>query len=260
MKCRLCGGSDLKLYYTQGDRDQFRFYKCGTCGLVNLDLCEGMDQAKYTEAYIDPMDMGQRQNIFQKASYDVIKSRIKTRGRLLDIGCGNGRLLLEASKDGWQVEGLELSTAYAEAIRSSLGIDVSVADLFDFDGAGRKFDLVVMRHVLEHLPDSVAALKKIRTLLTPGGYAVLEFPNIEAPELRWKRFLRNAGLYRKRYAETYSPGHCNEFCRESFLYLVERTGFSMIEWKTYSSSPILNPVYGLTGIGAKARAFIRSPA
>ena len=35
MECRLCGGSDLTLYYTQGDRDQFRFYRCQACGLVN---------------------------------------------------------------------------------------------------------------------------------------------------------------------------------------------------------------------------------
>jgi len=257
MRCRLCGGSDLKIYYTQGDRDQFRFHKCETCRLVNLDLSEGMDQAKYTDVFIDPMDMSQSHNIVQKATYDFIRSRIRARGRLLDIGCGNGHLLLEARGDGWQVEGLELSPAYAEAIKAKLGMDVVVTDLFDFDVPEERFDLVVMRHVLEHIPDSIAAMRKIRTLLLPGGYAVLEFPNIEAPELKWKRFLRKSGLHRKSYAENYRPGHCNEFCKKSFSYLLGKIGFNLVEWQTYSSTPLLNPIYALTGIGAKARVLIQ---
>ena len=259
MKCRLCGGTDLRLYYTQGNRDQFRFYKCDTCTLVNLDLSQGIDQAKYTEVYIDPMDMSQRHNTFQKATYAFIKSRIKTPGRLLDIGCGNGHLLLEARNAGWEVEGMELSPAYVEAISSKLEVEVYLTDLFDFDPSGSKFDLVVMRHVLEHIPDSIAAFGKIRDLLKPGGSTLLEFPNIEAPELRWKRFLSNRGIRRKRYQDNYRPGHCNEFCRESFSYLVKETGFNLVEWRTYSSSPVLNPLYGLTGIGAKARALIQAP-
>ena len=258
MKCRLCGGGNLRLYYTQGSRDQYRFYKCPDCRLVNLDLSDGMDQAKYTEVYIDPEDMSRKHNIFQKATYDFIKSRIRKPGRLLDIGCGNGHLLLEARDDGWKVEGLELSQAYAEAIRERLDIAVTVADLFDFDVPEEKYNLVVMRHVLEHIPDSIAALRKIRSLLKPGGGAVLEFPNIEAPELRWKRFLRRAGIHRKRYQDGYRPGHCNEFCRESFQYLVDRTGFRLVEWRTYSSTPMLDPLYGPTGIGAKARVLIRA--
>ncbi|MGD8628531.1 MAG: class I SAM-dependent methyltransferase [bacterium] len=260
MKCRLCGGGDLRLYYTQGSLDQYKFYKCDTCKLVNLDLSQGMDQAKYTEAYVDPTDMNEKQNMFQKATYDFIRSRLRGRGRLLDIGCGNGRLLLEAFNDGWQVEGLELSAAYAEAIRSELGIEVAVTDLFDFDIPEERFVLVVMRHVLEHIPDSIAALRKIRDLLAPGGSAVLEFPNIEAPRLRWKRFLRNRGIYRKRYRDGYSPGHCNEFCRDSFSYLLDKTGFRLAEWQTYSSSPMLNPLYGLTGTGATVRALIQKGA
>ena len=38
MKCRVCKGERLSLFYDQGDKGQFRFYKCRDCGLVNLDL------------------------------------------------------------------------------------------------------------------------------------------------------------------------------------------------------------------------------
>ena len=39
-------------------------------------------------------------------------------GRLLDLGCGHGRLLYRARKDGWDVKGVELSTETAARVRA----------------------------------------------------------------------------------------------------------------------------------------------
>jgi SAM-dependent methyltransferase len=259
MKCRLCGNQNLSLYYSQGNTGQYKFYKCDICKLVNYDMSGGQDQKKYSpEKYINPEDESLKTNADQKAAYNFIRGKIKDRGRLLDIGCGNGKLLSLAKKDKWDVAGLELSRFLAESINKRYGIKVITSDFLEYiPDPGSLFNVVVLRHVLEHLPDSIAAMKKINSLLNAGGFAVLEFPDIEGYGQKLKRFLSKIGLRKKKYNPEYRPGHCNEFCKESFEYLLDKTGFKMLDWRHYSSRSFLNSVYRIAGFGTKARALIK---
>ena len=57
------------------------------------------------------------------------------------------------------------------------------------------FDLVVLQHVLEHLPDSILAMNQISSLLKVNGYALLEFPNTGSFGYAYKRwFVKFASL------------------------------------------------------------------
>lgn len=258
MKCRLCESDQLKLYYIQGNRGEFRFYKCTVCGLVNYDLSGGLDQGKYAGTYISPFDEQIKMNMDQTRTFRFITSHLKHEGRILDIGCGNGRLLYLFNETGWVVKGVELSPLLAQSVKNTLQIEVDVADFLEYvSGETDSFDVVVLRHVLEHLPDSILALSKINALLKPDGYAVMEFPNIEGMDHRIKRLLQRAGISRKKYRMNYKPGHCNEFSRKSFSYLTKKTGFKIVVWETYSHKPLANFVYNHLKIGSKARTIIK---
>jgi SAM-dependent methyltransferase len=111
--------------------------------------------------------------------------------------------------------------------------------------------------VLEHLPDSRLALQKIRALLRPGGHALFEMPNIEGWDKRIKRSLVNAGWHKRTYAQDFIAGHCNEFSRRSFEYLLDATGFRLVRWETYSNKPLGNWLLNLAPIGNKARALVQ---
>lgn len=259
-ECRLCNGRRLELYYRQGNEGQFRYFKCADCGLVNLDLGAGFDQTQFTKEWVDPTDDDDRRNHDKDATFAFIGRHMPTPGRLLDIGCGNGRLLHVARRAGWEVEGIELSPETAERVGRTLGVPVVAADFLEMtlgpDTRGR-YDLVCLRHVLEHLPDSKLAMQRIRALLAPGGKALLEMPNIEAWDKRLKRALVERGLHRRRYAPDFLPGHCNEFSRRSFAYLARATGFRVLRWETYSKKRLGNLVYRHLPIGNKARALIQ---
>jgi len=259
MKCRLCGNKNLTLYYTQGNNNQFKFYKCPHCKLVNYDLSTGQDQNKYSgKKYISPDDGSQKTNKDQTYTYRFIKNNIQAKDRLLDIGCGNGKLLLLAKNDGWDVKGLELSKFLADSIKKKYKINVAVSDFLTYKPAKKdQYNIVVLHHVLEHLPDSLLAMKKINALLKPGAYAVLSFPDIEGYELKLKRYLSNIGFSKKIYKKNYKPGHCNEFCKESFTYLLDQTGFELLKWQHYSSKKILNILYNFSNFGSKVRVLIR---
>ncbi len=241
-----------------GDRNQFRFHRCRSCRLVNADLAAGLGQTKYeATAAIDPFDPRPLRNRVQTQTYAFLRRHLHPPGRLLEIGCGNGRLLKLAADDGWSVAGIELSEQLAGTASRRLGLPIRAADfLADAPGDG-SFSVVVLRHVLEHLPDPRRALRRIAARLLPGGHALLEFPNIDGWDLRWKRALQRAGLHRKRYAPDYRPGHCNEFCRASFEFLLAQTGFERIRWETYSYHPLANAFFTRVPVGNKARALIR---
>ncbi len=259
MRCRLCGREGMRPFYTQGDRGQFRFYRCCGCGLVSYDLEGGLDQRKYSERPVDPDDRDHPVNEAQRRTLRFMSRHVPSEGRLMEVGCGNGHLLCEAGRRGWDVFGLELSPSLARSVRERLGVSVVEADFMDYETPDEgRFDVVVMRHVLEHLPDPYRAMRKVSRLLRRGGHVVLEVPNIMAPEMRLKRLMSRLGLHRKRYAEGYRPGHCNEFCRRSLAELAGRTGFRLVRWETYSSRPLAGLVYGVVHIGSKARAVLRS--
>lgn len=258
--CRLCGGRDLHLYYTLGNDGQFRYYKCRCCSLVNYDLSGGIDQAQYTTIFYDPVDAGEKKNLDKDQSFRFIQENLETTGRLLDIGCGTGRLLYLAKQAGWQAKGLELSADMAEFVQQRVGVEVQVADFMEMEPDPNdlgQYDLVVLRHVIEHLPDSILAMSKIGRLMKPDGYLLLEMPNIEGLTMKWSRTVVKLGLHKRRFAADYMAGHCNEFSRESMQYLARRTGFSMIRWETYSMKRIPNWFYKRIPIGNKARVLLR---
>ncbi|MFH0976428.1 MAG: class I SAM-dependent methyltransferase [Spirochaetota bacterium] len=259
MKCRLCGNQNLTLYYTQGNTGQYKYYKCHECKLVNYDMSGGLDQKKYSAMkYVSPEDDLHKMNTDQKAAYKFIRGKIKQRGRLLDIGCGNGKLLLLAENDGWNVKGIELSESLAGTITARYGIEVKVSDFLEYmPEQNQLFDIIVLRHVLEHLPDPVAAMKKIHSLLKPDGVSFLEFPDIEGCEQKIKRLLKKARFHKTIYYSEYKPGHCNEFCRKSFEFLLMQTGFTLSEWCHYSSRSYFNLLYNFSGLGTKVRALIK---
>jgi SAM-dependent methyltransferase len=256
MDCKLCGERGLPLFYTQGDRDQFHFYRCPRCRLVVYDTRAGVNQEKYVMQQIDP-EARTRQNRGHRQTYAFIRRTRRPPGRMLDLGCGDGIVLHLARRDGWEVHGVELYPEQVALVRQTLGLDVEASDIDSYRGASASWDVVVLTHVLEHLPDPVAALRKIRDLLKPDGIGVLEFPNIDALDARVRRLLARWHLHRRRYRPDYAPGHVQEFCRRSFAFAAERAGLALAHWETYALNPLKYLVYRRVPLGNKARVLVR---
>ncbi|MDD5673989.1 MAG: class I SAM-dependent methyltransferase, partial [Chitinivibrionales bacterium] len=184
MQCLLCGSKGLRSFHEMGDKGRFKLYRCQSCALVILDPENGIDQTQYAREFIDPKDDSHRVNREQTPSYRFLKRFLAPGQRILEIGCGNGRLLYLAQRDGMQVEGIELSPLLMQSVQKLLGITVSNVDFMQFDTRDKQhFDAVIMRHVLEHLPDPVKAMRAVFALLRPGGIALIEVPNIDSWEL-----------------------------------------------------------------------------
>ncbi|HXW23327.1 MAG TPA: class I SAM-dependent methyltransferase [Xanthobacteraceae bacterium] len=99
-------------------------------------------------------------------------------GRLLDVGCANGNLLksFHRVRPGWDLYGSEISDTFADAVLALPGVRAFYA------GRDRayplRYDLITLCHVLEHVPDPAAFLRRLVDRLAPGGRILVVVPNI----------------------------------------------------------------------------------
>jgi SAM-dependent methyltransferase len=106
--------------------------------------------------------------------------------RALELGCGEGRMLVVLDERGWRCQGIEPNPVFAAEARA-LGLsrgaplnerpfDIAEASLEGVALDDEACDLVVMNHLIEHLRRPLAALDRVRGCLRPGGQLIVETP------------------------------------------------------------------------------------
>jgi len=102
------------------------------------------------------------------------------KGKLLDVGCGNGRFLAMMRDLGWEVVGVEPDRQAARIAQERFGIPVMVGTLEDANFSRGSFDAVTINQVIEHVYDPIALLQACRRVIKPNGQLVVVTPNIES--------------------------------------------------------------------------------
>jgi len=156
-------------------------------------------------------------------------------GRLLDIGCGSGKLLSLEKRLGWEVYGVELEEKKASYAREVRDLNVITGDFKDIEYKSDFFDVISLRHVLEHLINPLVDLKKIREILKPGGLLVIRVPNQSRIEM---------AVFGKRWRAYDLPRHRFHFDRRTISKLVLKSGL-----KPLKISQALYINYMISGIG-----------
>jgi len=99
-------------------------------------------------------------------------------GPLLDIGCSLGYTLRAAAQLGLAATGVEMDGSVVERDRA-LGLDVHQGTMTSLPFSDAQFQVVMMKHVLEHTPDPRTALEEVRRVLKPGGGLFIAVPNLQ---------------------------------------------------------------------------------
>ncbi len=138
------------------------------------------------------------------------------KGRMLDVGCGDGSIVALAAETGWAAEGVDFDPA-AVANARSRGLDVRHGTLEAQRYPEGSFDLVLMSHVIEHVHDPLGTMREIRRILRPGGLLVATAPNAAS----WGH--RHFGRH---WRGLEPPRHLHVFNGRNFLELADRAGFA----------------------------------
>ena len=125
----------------------------------------------YNESYYAYNYYGLLNRYFLKLRAD----KIPKRHAILDIGCGEGSFLEEMKKRGFECYGLETSKAGIAASKKK-GIVVYE----DIEKINKKFDVITMWHVLEHIPNPADYLNSIKKLLKKEGELLIAVPNFDS--------------------------------------------------------------------------------
>ncbi|HZY70396.1 MAG TPA: class I SAM-dependent methyltransferase [Thermoplasmata archaeon] len=144
----------------------------------------------------------------------------QVRGSLLDLGSSVGHLLEAAAQRGWKVTGIELDATTAHLVRDRTGFDVRPGVAEEVLPSLGFFDLIVMSHWLEHLPDPRTAFARAAQHLSAGGGVLLRLPNARS---------QGAGLLGSLWPWYCPPFHLFYFSRHGVEFLARANGLS-IDW------------------------------
>src|SRR6266446_7984915 len=157
--CPICESSRMTyLFVSHG----YPICQCLDCNLLfrNPLPPEEVLQQIYSENYFlgeDSEDRKARVSAMKRATAKLYLERLITyagiqEGRLLEIGCGTGELLLEARQLGFTVAGLEVSPHAAAAANAKIGCDAVLSGTLEKQELPlRTFDICVLSDVLEHV-------------------------------------------------------------------------------------------------------------
>jgi len=132
------------------------------------------------------------------------------KGRLLDVGCGNGLFLNQMERLGWKAVGVEQDGEAVSIARERYGLQVFRGSLEEAKFPEGHFDAITMNHVIEHVLDPIGLLKECRRILKPDGKLVMVTPNSKSLGLQifdedWR------GLEVPRHMYLFSP-HAMRAC------------------------------------------------
>jgi SAM-dependent methyltransferase len=231
--CPICGrepsleharGPDFE-YASTGDTE-WTFRRCTTCDVVSLSprpdesaLSVIYPSNYYAYDFDATPSIGYRvKEWLDRRSAGSYLAAAPRDGNVLDIGCGDGRLLRILHARGVardRLYGVELDARAVEAARGH-GFRVSLGRFEDADLPEGTFALIVLQQVIEHVPDPRRMVERVRALLAAGGAVVIETPNTRSWDHR---------LFSKRYWGGYHiPRHFHLFNDRSLPALLRSAG------------------------------------
>lgn len=139
---------------------------------------------------------------------------------LFEVGIGASECLLAAREIGYECAGIDVIPRHVEDARSRYHLDAEVSDFIEYE-TDKKWDIIIMGDVLEHVSDPIQAMTKAADMLTENGALWVSTPNFESAFSY--AVGHNDAMRRQQY-------HINYFSRDSFYLLLEKACLIPVEY------------------------------
>jgi SAM-dependent methyltransferase len=256
--CTVCNNSSNNRFISVremmfGLRESFEYMECHQCGCVQLCTVPA-DQGRYYPSSYYPDTTGQsstprlkRWLQHQRASYCLHgtgligramtiaygrptcgifgrpdyytwlrKCGVGFSSRIADVGCGSALLLERMAADGFEhLVGIDPFVEPRTSADGRLQILKS-----DIHSVTERFDLVMLHHTFEHLPEPLRVMRKIHALLNPGSYLLIRIPVASCFAYRH---------YGVNWAQLDAPRHLYLHTLKSMQILAEQSGLVLAD-------------------------------
>lgn len=252
-ECRICGNDKNNRIHTAremmfGTRETFDYLECGTCGTIQIVKIPDLrrhypenyysltsDEKLYIEKHLRRRIAARLAgNYFMKGKNRLGKYlaekkewlrfnfahslrepllNINFQSRILDFGCGDGKLLRNLYFYGFR--NLTGADAFIEKdIFYPNGINIYKRRLAEIDA---EFDLIMLHHSFEHLPDPLETLREIYRLLANEKFCLIRIP---VANYAWEKYGVN-------WVQLDAPRHLFLYTEKSLQILAEKAGFKV---------------------------------
>jgi len=223
-----------------GTPGKFAIARCPVCQLMQTvpRPDQGSLDALYQRYYNFGADHASpyarfRERVFASALYrlwlavdgDISFHRVRGTGRLIDIGCNQGRGLERYRANGFEVAGQEPNPIAAASARSR-GFIVVSTPLASLTSVGY-FDVAVLSNVLEHALNPRDMLVQVHRILGPDGELWLSLPNARSAF---------RSLFRSHWINWHVPYHIVHFTAPALRRLLPEVGFEIVRLRNATPS------------------------
>jgi SAM-dependent methyltransferase len=256
--CPVCSGSAftdktwLRDNRTGAFETPFRVARCLGCGLLGLrpipretDLLAAHRRGYGPYPSGDPgrgrshpAKAGTRVADAMRRSWHVLNGdatidRIAVKGRVLDVGAGQGENVEYLVRHGFEAVGLEPNPLAARVCEEK-GLPVVCGTLDSVSLEAETFDTVILSQVIEHLVDPGRSLDLVHRLLRPGGTVAIFTPNPHGTQARL--FGRDWAHWHVPYhVYLYGPIHLRRLLNQSQFVVKRMATVSPAYWLRMSS-------------------------
>jgi 2-polyprenyl-3-methyl-5-hydroxy-6-metoxy-1,4-benzoquinol methylase len=223
--CSVCGNNKEDQFKLKYEKENFSVVTCNGCGFHFIPpyYRKQIEYTQYKNADVTAaVKAGNNWIKVQrhKLRFRFIQKYIKS-GKLFDLGAGWGHFMLAGKELGYEVYGVEISEQPYLYCVNELKLPVDHIDFFQMDET-KKFDVITMWDVLEHIDKADDFLEKCSKLTQPGGYLFLQVPQIDS-------------YFAKRHRDNWKMmglDHVNYFGKETIRKILEKNGYEMLEIKS----------------------------
>jgi len=181
--CCICGGNNFE---TLSEKDRYDLYVpvviCKNCGLIQTN--QRMTQDSYNQFYdieyrklyvgreVATEEFFRNQYYRGKRIYQYLENNLKinlTNRKVLEVGTGAGGILQYFKEKGNKVYGCDLDLEYIDFGKKRYGLNLFNGTI-DSINVNWHFDIVIYSHVLEHIPNPISELNKLKSFIDKNSY------------------------------------------------------------------------------------------
>lgn len=211
-----------------GTRDKFAYWECAACGCLQIieipkNLHDYYPSSYYSfSARVTTLELWMIR-VYFRAPYlgklvrkagvtfqSVLDVKPRLGSRVLDVGCGSGRMVAILRTLGFDAHGIDPfvkdETAYVRRARLE-------------DTTAKDWDLIMFHHSLEHMPDHIDVLRAVRERLAANGTCLVRIP---VANWAWQH-------YRENWVQLDPPRHFILHTPRSFGLVAEAAGFRITQ-------------------------------
>ncbi len=239
-QCSLCGSEKIEEIGTI--QRPFNLFKCNKCQLFFILPRPKQEELKMAykgfNSDIGKLKPREAERISVRY-YKIIKSYCPEAKKILEIGCSTGHILYGLKQYGYEIQGTDLSSRACQLAQEYYGVKVHDAE-FPPPESQDSFDVIIMSHLIEHVPEPKAFITKATKFLKPNGILIISTPNSKSLGFR---------IFRGHYPVINPPFHLNFFNKKTLSFLTADR-YQIKEVKSHSTDSLgRNPFFHDAAVG-----------